>query len=170
MRYSFLSRNKGLLQNFRVASGTSAYQVNGLLHTVSTNCIPCQESIGICSIRCFMVKMCVPGRATSVFQSVLRGIATFVVPSSSPPRNSGSKELLTCGRPEDFDVSCRLIWTTNVLLQTCGNPNPEPDGLPAPSVRGIRGLSNTAELEQHKFRNQLHSPAPELPEKSTSYK
>ena len=69
---------------------------------------------------------------------------------------------LACGQPKDFNVPYRPIWTTDVLLHTYRNRNPDLDDMSATTVRRIL---ERVDLKPHKFQNWLHSPDPKFREK-----
>lgn len=69
---------------------------------------------------------------------------------------------MACGRPSDFGVEFRPVWSLDALLSTYRELHPDLDSLSRASVWRIL---NHANLRPHRLRLWLHSPDPKFREK-----
>ena len=72
---------------------------------------------------------------------------------------------MACGKPEDFKVEFRSVWTLDALLETYREQNP--DLAPLSRTTVVR-LLNQEGLRPHRMRVWLHSPDPLFREKVTA--
>lgn len=71
---------------------------------------------------------------------------------------------MACGKPADFDVRCRQVWTIDALRARFLELHPEVAGLSRTSVLRIL---NQANIRPHRIKMWLHSPDPLFREKVT---
>ncbi len=69
-----------------------------------------------------------------------------------------------CGRPKDFGVAHRAVWTIDVLLETYRKRNPDLDPM---SRSSLLRILNKANIRPHRIKMWLHSPDPLFREKVT---
>lgn len=68
------------------------------------------------------------------------------------------------GRPKDFGVTHRPVWTTDVLLETYRRLNPDLNPM---SRTSLLRILNEANIRPHRIKMWLHSPDPLFREKVT---
>jgi transposase len=73
---------------------------------------------------------------------------------------------MACGKPEDFGVPYRHVWTLDSLHETLGRQIQQWGGAQLSRSSVVRIL-NDADLKPHKMRMWLHSPDPEFRSKVT---
>ena len=71
---------------------------------------------------------------------------------------------MACGKPEDYGVSCRPVWTTDSLLLGFRESHPEVDEF---SRTTLLRILNDADIRPHRIQYWLHSPDPKFREKVT---
>jgi len=71
---------------------------------------------------------------------------------------------MACGKPSDYGVSHRKIWTLDALLETYHNKYPSLDSM---SRSSLHRILRDADIRPHRMRLWLHSPDPLFREKVT---
>jgi len=68
---------------------------------------------------------------------------------------------MACGKPEDFGVIARSIWTYEAIRETYISQNPEKEVSRTSVIR----ILNEGEIKPHRVKYWLHSPDPEFKDK-----
>lgn len=71
---------------------------------------------------------------------------------------------MACGKPADFGVPCRQIWTLSTLAETYRSQHSERR---TPSRTLVHRILSRAEIRPHRLKMWLHSPDPKFREKVT---
>lgn len=71
---------------------------------------------------------------------------------------------MACGKPADFDVKFRKLWTLDSLLETYRARFPDLDPM---SRTSLLRILNDADIRPHRMKMWLHSPDPRFRQKVT---